>query len=117
MHQLSRIKPSQDPLAKITLLSLQQLTEDMRINEKRVCALEKSIVTLRDVLVGSTSGGQQDLINVTAVLEDLHEDIRAWSKQSLDRAEELAVVVRQVVSGQELEPVISNPTETKRLAS
>jgi hypothetical protein len=117
MHKLNRIKPSQDPLAKVTLLSLQQLTEDMRINEKRVCALEKSIVTLRDALVGSTSGGQQDLINVTAALEDLHEDIRVWSKQSLDRAEELAVAVRQVVSGQELEPVISNPTETKRLAS
>ena len=117
MHILSRIKPSQDPWEKVVLLSLQQHAEDMRINEKRVCALEKSIVTLRDVLVGSSSEGQQDLINVTAALQDFHEEIRAWSKQSLDRAEELAVVVRQVVSDQELELVISSPTETKRLAS
>ncbi len=117
MHILSQIKPSQDPWRKVVLLSLQQFAEDMRINEKRVCALEKSIVVLKDVLVSSSSEGQRDLIKVNAALHDLHEEIRAWSKLSLERAEELAVAIRQVVSDQELEPDISSPTETKRLAS
>ena len=117
MHMLNRIKPSQDPQEKVTLFSLQQFAEDMRINEKRVCALEKSIVTIMDVLIGSSSEEQRGRSDVTAALQDLHEEIKAWSKQSLDRAEELAVAVRQVVSDQELEPVTSSPTETKQLAS
>jgi hypothetical protein len=117
MHILSRIRSPQDPWEKVTLFSLQQFAEDMRINEKRVCALEKSIVTLTDVLVGSGSEEQQGQSNVTTALQDLHEEIRAWSKQSLDRAEELAVAVRQVVADQGLEPVTSSPTETKQLAS
>ncbi len=101
MHMLSRIKPSQDPWEKVTLFSLQQFAEYMRINEKRVCELEKSIVILMDALVGSSNEEKQDQSNVTAALRDLHEEIRAWSKESLDRAEELAVAVRQVVSDQE----------------
>ncbi len=117
MHILSRIKPSQDRWEKVALLSLQQLIEDMRINEKRVCARERSIVTLSDVLAGSSSEGKQDPINVTAALQELHEEIGTWSKQSLDRAEELAVAVRQLVFDQELEPAVPSSTETTRLAS
>ena len=117
MHILNRIKPSRDPWEKVVLLSLQQLADDMRINEKRVCALEKGIVALSDALVGTSGDGQRDPVDVAAVLEDLHEEIRAWSNQSLDRAEGLAVVVRQVVSEQKLERAVPSPIEKKRLAS
>lgn len=117
MHILSRIKPSQDPREKVTLFSLQQFAEDMRINEKRVSALEKSIVKLMDVLAGFSSEKQQGQSDVTAALQDIHKEISAWSKQSLDRAEELAVAVRQVVSNQEQQPVVSSLTEAKQLAN
>lgn len=117
MHILSRIRPSRDPWEKVTLFCLQQFAEDMRINEKRVCALEKSIVALVDALAGSSSEERQGQSNVTATLQDLHKEIRAWSKQSLDRAEELAVAVRQVISNQEIEPAVSSLTETKQLVN
>jgi len=117
MHILSRIKPSQDPWQKVALLSLQQLTEDMSINEKRVRALEESVITLTDTLAQSNGVGQQDLVKATAALRDLHEEISVWSKQSLDRAEELVVAIRQLISSQESEPMMVSPVESARLAS
>lgn len=117
MHIKGQIKHYEDPWKKVALLSLQQLTEDTSINAKRVRALEMSVMTLTDSLSRSSSVGQQDLRDVTATLDGLHEEIGAWSKRSLDRAEELVVAVRMLLYNQELEPDMLSRAETELLAS
>ena len=117
MHILSRIELSQDPWEKVALLSLQQLTEDVCMNQKRVRALEKSVTTLTETLVRSNSLEEQDLAKVTEAFHDLSEEISVWSTRSLERAEELVRAVQHLLASQQFGPALSSPPETTRLAS
>ena len=101
MHILNRINEPQDPWQRMVLLSLKQLAEDMRVNEKRVSAFEAALAELHKAFGSLAAQEHQDLLQATKALEDLHQDIRDWSKQSLARAEDLAVAVRVVASEQD----------------
>ena len=117
MHILGRIKPTDDPWQKVALLSLQQLTEDMSINDKRIRALEMSVMVLSDLLGRSHRLEQQDLGKVTAMLQELHDEIGVWSKRSLDRTEDLVVAIKQLAAYQQFASVGAGPGENERLAS
>lgn len=115
MHILTRIRPSQDPWQKVACLSLQQLTEDVSMNQKRVRALEESVMALSDALGRSGFLGPQDTADATAALDHLREEVCAWSRQSLDRTEELVLAIQQLVSCQRADDDGLAPAE--RLAS
>ncbi len=100
MHILNRINEPQDPWQRMVLLSLKQLAEDMRVNEKRVSAVETALAELHKAFKSLAEQEHQDLLKATKALEDLHQDIRDWSKESLARAEDLAVAVRVVAAEQ-----------------
>ena len=114
MHILSRIESSQDPWEKVALLSLQQLTEDMSINQKRIRALEKSVMALAEALARSETVKRRDVDPVGATLQALHEEIRSWSTQSLDREEDLVLAIQQLIFSQRRD---SAPEAPRRLAS
>ena len=101
MHILNRINEPQDPWQRMVLLSLKQLAEDMQVNEKRVSAVETALAELHKAFRSLADREHEDLLQATKALEDLHQDIRDWSKDSLARAEELAVAVRVVASEQD----------------
>lgn len=117
MHIIRRIHTFQDPWKRVALLSLQQLTEDMSIHDKRVRALEKTVMALAETIAPSGSEEQPDLGNVTAALRDIHDEIRVWSKRSLDQTEDLVLAIKLLVSDQQLGDLIPSPEETERLAS
>ena len=117
MHMISRVRPSEDTWERVALLCLQQLTEDAQMNHKRVRALEHCILDLTELLAESSGLDRRDLSDVTESFRTLTDETSAWSKHSLDQAEELALAVRHLLAQQQSERAIVPHEEETRLAS
>lgn len=117
MHILGRIQVSQDPWEKVALLCLQQLMEDVSMNQKRIRALEMSVMALAEALGRTDFVAKQDLSEATATLQDLGDQISHWSHHSLDQSEQLVLAVRHLIATQSNAPAFQTHDEPTRLAS
>ncbi len=100
---LSVVGEPEDLWAKLFFVWLKNLGELNAMNQERLAALENIITQLDKAVAKLQPEGSDDLRAAMRGMQEIHEHWEAQSSKSLERVEEIAVIIKAIVAKQKTE--------------